>query len=149
MEERFERFSMAIFSLTRYWNKIASDVMQRYDLKGPYALYILAMAENREGVTSMELCEKYGRDKADVSRAINLMEKKGFVERRGDTVYRARVVLTAEGEKLASELNEFVKKATEAAGVGVGDENRETFYKSLEIIMDNLCQMSEKGISQQ
>lgn len=148
MEDRFEKFSMAIFNLTRYWNKIASDVMQRYDLKGPHALYLLAMAENEEGVTSMELCEKFGRDKADVSRAINAMEKKGFVVRRGDTVYRARIALTDAGKVLTSELNEFATKATAAAGVGIGDENRDAFYKNLEVITDNLRQMSEEGLPQ-
>lgn len=148
MEERFERFSMAIFHITRYWNKIASDVMHQYDLKGPYALYILAMSESEEGITSIELCEKYGRDKADVSRAINAMEKKGLVVRRGETVYRARVALTENGKALADELGGIVSKATAAAGVGIGDDKRAEFYNNLEIIKENLREVAYSGLSE-
>ena len=35
--DRFERFTLAIFTITRYWNRIATEEMQKHGLKGPYA----------------------------------------------------------------------------------------------------------------
>ena len=33
MVERFERFSLAIFEISRYWHKLAAEEMSAYGLK--------------------------------------------------------------------------------------------------------------------
>ena len=35
MIDRFERFSLAITEVSRYWHKIASGEMEQYGMKGP------------------------------------------------------------------------------------------------------------------
>jgi len=83
MIDRFERFSFAISEISHYWHKIATDEMGKYGLKGVHALYLTAMHRHPEGITSAQLCEECGKDKADVSRCVSLMEKKGLVIREG------------------------------------------------------------------
>ena len=91
-----------------------------------------------------ELCS---RDKADVSRAIALLEKNGLVERDGaSSNYRAPLKLTDEGKKIAEMINEKASAAVEYGGHGLSDADRETFYAALELITSNLQKLTEKGL---
>lgn len=148
MITRFEKFSFAISEISRYWHKIASDEMDKYGLKGPYAVYFTAMSRYPEGITAAQLCEICGRDKSDVSRAITLMEKKGLVSKISvsQTLYRARLVLTQEGKTAAQQINERARMAVEFGGKGISEENRKIFYESLEKIANNLQAISEDGL---
>ena len=147
MLERFERFSYYISEISRQWHKISADVMEKYGLKGPYSVYFTAMYRYSEGVTATKLSELCSRDKADVSRAVSLMEKKGLVTREG-TNYRALLKLTDEGKAVANRIKINAEAAVEYGGKGLTDEQRETFYLALETICSNLQELSEKGLQQ-
>lgn len=148
MVERFERFSYAIFEISRCWHKLAAEEMAKYNLKGPYAVYLLAIQRSKEGVTSAQLCELCGRDKADVSRAISVMEGKGLIKRdaAGSKRYRALLTLTPEGEVAARHVCRRASLAVEHAGKGYSDEDREIFWQVLDTIASNLQHLSKAGI---
>ena len=146
MLDRFERFSFSIFEISRCWHKIAAEEMVKYGLKGPHAIYLLALQQNEEGLTSAQLCEICGRDKADVSRAMMLMEKKGLVQRQGGNTYRARLVLTASGMQAAKQVEGRACIAVQVAGKDISDEDREIFYAALTSITQNLRQLSRDGL---
>ena len=80
MIDRFERFSYALFEISRCWHKIAADVMAERGLKGPYAIYLVILRRYASGLTATRLCEMSGRDKADVSRSVSAMEKEGLIQ---------------------------------------------------------------------
>ncbi|MBE6765066.1 MAG: winged helix-turn-helix transcriptional regulator [Clostridia bacterium] len=145
---RFEKFSFAISEISRYWHKIAADEMDKYGLKGPYAVYFTTMYQYADGLTASQLCELCGRDKSDVSRAIAVMEKKGLVKKESvnQKLYRARLTLTPEGRIAAEHINERAKLAVEFGGKGLSDEHREIFYNALDKISSNLHTLSEDGI---
>lgn len=148
MVERFERFSYAIFEISRCWHKLAAEEMAKYSLKGPHAVYLLAIQRSREGVTAAQLCELCGRDKADVSRAISVMEQKGLIKRDvvGSKHYRVRLSLTEEGEKAAQHVCRRASLAVEHAGKGYSGAEREIFWQVLDTIAFNLQQLSKEGI---
>ena len=81
MVDRFERFSFAISEISRCWHKLAAEEMEKYGLRGPHCLYLLAMYHHPGGVTAPQLGELCGRDKADVSRMMAMMREKGLVVR--------------------------------------------------------------------
>ncbi|MBQ7836648.1 MAG: MarR family transcriptional regulator [Clostridia bacterium] len=145
MLSRFERFSVSISELSRYLHKISADEMEKYGLKGPYAIYLLTMHRYSEGITATELSERCDRNKADVSRAVTAMEEKGLVYRKGAS-YRARLILTPEGEKAAHHVGERARLAVEMGGKGLTDREREIFYTAMETIADNLRAMSKDGM---
>ena len=101
-----------------------------------------------EGITSIKLAELCSRDKSDVSRAISLLEKKGLVIKQAvnENFYRAALILTEEGRKIAEAINEKVQLAVQLGGNGLTDSQREIFYNALELISSNLEALSEKGI---
>ena len=145
MIERFERFSHAIFAISRSWHRLTAEEMEPYGLKGPHAIYLVALLRSAEGLTCAQLCELSGRDKADVSRAISTMESKELVQRHGNQ-YRARIVLTEQGAQAAEQVCQRASLAVEYAGVGYSQEQREIFWQVLDTIAANLQNMTKTGI---
>lgn len=151
MIDRFERFSFAIFEISRHWHKLAGEEMEKYGLRGPHAVYLLAMHRNPQGMTPTQLCEFCGRDKADVSRMMSIMEKKGLVTRQSanQSLYRGLLKLTEAGKAAAEFVCSRASLAVELASQGLSDENREIFYRSLDLITGNLRRISKEGLPQQ
>ena len=143
MIARFEKFSYAISELSRCWHKIAAEEMKQYELKGPYAVYFTTLYRCG-GITASKLSELCGRDKADVSRAVSVLEKKGFI--RKDAGYRATIHLTATGEILAQSISQKVMTAVSYAGKDLSEGDRNTFYACLESLVHNLQTLSQNGL---
>ncbi len=145
---RFETFTLALSRLSAYWNKIAGEELAPYGLKGTHIVYLIALYKTDEGLTSAKLCEMCARDKAEVSRAIRIMEEKGLVRRENTTAngYRARITLTELGREMTFALRERIKLAVEKGGTGLTEEERENFYNSLETIGANLKKISDMGL---
>ncbi len=141
--DRFERFTLSVFSITRYWNKIATEEMKGYGLKGAYALYLVMLDKAEEGLTAAQLSEVTQRDKADVSRAIAQFRKQDLVKPYGDNRYRAPITLTEKGRKLCKQIEKKAGEALQYAGQGISEEMRQNMYQALEIIAKNLKDFSE------
>ena len=148
MVGRFEVFTLALSEIMSSWNKIASEEMKTFGLKGNCVIYLIALYKHPEGLTAVKLCDMCDRDKAEVSRAISSMEKKGLVVRTNTTVngYRANITLTDEGREVTRILREKVKLAVEKGGEGLSEEQRECFYNALSVIGANLKRMSKEGL---
>ncbi len=150
MVERFEKFSFEIFETTRYWHKLASEEMAKYGLKGPHSTYLMALYRYKDGITAPQICELCGKDKADVSRMMSIMEEKGLVikESNGKNMYRGLFKLTEKGIDAAQQVRKRIVLAVDLAGKGLSEEDRENFYRSLEIISENLRTLCEEGLPQ-
>ena len=148
MTERFEKFSFAISELYHYLHKITHTEMEEYGLKGPHAIYFFVLARHKEGMTCSELSEASFRDKADVSRAMTLFEKKGLVKKEGGTQnsYRAKILLTEEGMEAAKKLHKRAKVVVGAVGAGLTEENRTILYDSLELLASNMREICKDKI---
>ena len=150
MIDRFEHFSFAISEISRCWHRIAGDEMSNHGLKGPYAVYFTAMYRYPDGITAVQLGEVCSRDKADVSRAMQLMEQKGLITKQtGEKkAYRALLKLTPAGMELAKTINQKAVLAVETASKGLCAEKRAIFYEALDLITTNLQQLSKTGLSE-
>ena len=148
MLERFEKFSLAIVEISRFWHKIAGEELAKYGLKSSHITYLLTLYRYPEGLTAPKLAELCGRDKADVSRMVTILEKKGLVRKQtvDGKLYRAKLLLTEEGKKAARHVRQRAAVAVELAGAGLSDKNREVFYEALEQITKNLQTLSREGI---
>lgn len=148
MVERFERFSFAISEISRYWHKLTTDEMEKYGLKGTHSVYLLTMLRYPEGITAPQICELCGKDKADVSRMMSIMEKKGLVTKEGiyQNLYRGVFKLTEEGRKAAEHVSKRASLAVEIAGKDLSHEKRTIFYEALESIAGNLRSLCKEGM---
>lgn len=148
MIERFEKFSLSITEISRYWRKLATEEMEKYDLKGPHATYLITMYRFPEGITVPQLCEVTGKDKSDASRMIAILETKGLVKKQtmGGSSYRGLLELTDAGRQAAEHVRQRACRAVEMAGKDLTEESREAFYAAMDSIVNNLREMSQDGI---
>ncbi len=151
MLERFARFSLAIAEIDRCWHKLATEEMANYDLNSPHAVYLTTLYQFEEGITAAKLGELCCKNKADVSRMVSIMEKKGLVRKEaiGDSLYRAKLLLTEEGRLAAEHVRSRAAVAVELAGAGMSDSERELFYRCLEQIAANLKTLCKEGLPQE
>ena len=150
MLDRFARFSLAISEIDRCWHKLAAEEMAKYDLNSPHAVYLTTLYNFEEGVTAAKLGELCCKNKADVSRMVAILEKKGLVRKEaiGGNLYRAKLRLTEEGKQAAEHVQRRAALAVELAGSGMTDTDREVFYRCLEKITINLQTLSKEGLPQ-
>ncbi len=150
MLNRFTRFSLAISEIDRCWHKLAAEEMAKYELNSPHAVYLTTLYNFEEGITAAKLGELCCKNKADVSRMVTILEKKGLVQKEavGGNLYRAKLLLTAEGKQAAEHVQQRAALAVELAGSGMTDSDREVFYRCLERITINLQTLSKEGLPQ-
>ena len=148
--DRFARFSFAISEINRCWHKLAAEELAKYGLNGAHAFYLYTLYNNPEGITAAKLGELTGKDKADVSRMVAILEKKGMLKKQavGGNMYRALLKLTDQGCEAAKHVQQRAAVAVESAGGGLSDSDRAIFYHSLEQITINLQNLSKDGIPQ-
>ena len=151
MLDRFSRFSLAISEIDRCWHKLAAEEMARYELNSPHAVYLTTLYNFAEGITAARLSELCCKNKADVSRMVSILEKKGLVRKEAvsGNLYRARLMLTEEGKRAAEHVQQRAAVAVELAGSGMTDAEREVFYRCLEQITANLQTLSKEGLPDQ
>ena len=150
MLNRFARFSLAISEIDRCWHKLAAEEMEKYELNSPHAVYLTTLYNFEEGITAAKLGELCCKNKADVSRMVAILEKRGLVRKEaiGGNLYRAKLLLTEEGKHAAEHVQQRAALAVELAGSGMTDADREVFYRCLEQITTNLQTLSKEGLPQ-
>ncbi len=148
MLSRYEHFTFATNEINRFLRKLTGDEMKKYGLKSPHAIYFTMLSQNAEGLTATQMCELSGRDKADVSRMLALMEEKDLVIKKGvhQNLYNGVFILTEKGFQIAECVRQKAAKAVEIAGKDLTDKARQDFYDALDSIVTNLKELSMKGI---
>ena len=148
MIARYARFSSAISGINQYIQKIESDEMKEYNLRGSCAQYLVAILCSDAELTATRLADICRKDKAAVSRAVVEMEEKGLLIRTGSASnnYRSSVVLTEKGREAAKSVADKACHAVELAGKGFPEEDRERFYEILELLSGNLKDISRVGL---
>ena len=145
MKERIETFTVLIAKIGRNIRKIKNQEMSEYSLRGPhvfciYYLYTLG------SLTVTELAERCEEDKATISRSIDYLVERGFVERPDKNAkrYNAHLSLTENGFIAGEKICDKVDRVLYEAGAGLNEEERVSFYQSLAIISDNLERLANK-----
>lgn len=148
---RYEQFSFIISVINRHIQKIERDEMVKYGYKGAFAQYLMIMRHHSDGVTAAQLSELCDKDKAAISRVVSEMIEKGLVLRNSasDTAYRAKLVLTEEGHRIADIVSQRGIQAVDAVGNELSDEERKNFYSTLDYIASKLQYISKEGIPQE
>lgn len=150
MVDRFEKFSAAMVEISRYWHRIADSVMAQYGLKGTYAVYFTALYRSAGGLTAVQLGELCCRDKADVSRALTVLAREGFIQKEcdGQRLYRAQITLTDSGKAAAGQIMKSAQAAVDYVGKDLNQDSRMIFYRCLDSIVSNLQALSKEGLTQ-
>ena len=139
MEERFETFTVLIGRINRNIRKIKNQEMASYQLKSIHisCLYYLYSAGS---LTAAELCERCEEDKAAVSRALDYLEKEGYLEASDKNAkrYRHPLHLTEKGVQASSIIAAKIDAVLEEINSSLTEQERLAFYRSLTAISNRL-----------
>ncbi len=145
MEQRFETFTVLINRISRNIRKLKIQEMAEYNLRSAHVscLYYLY---STEGLTATDLCERCEEDKATISRALDYLETNGYLtcESQNAKRYKTPFVLTDKGQLVAKQIAERIDGILDEISIGLTEEERLSFYRSLTIISDSLDNMSNK-----
>lgn len=144
MEERFETFTVLIAKISRSIRRIKNQEMADYNLKSPHisCLYYLYLTE---GLTATELCERCEEDKASISRSLDYLESNGFLFCESKTAkrYKSPLLLTEKGREAGKRIADKIAGILDEISVGLTEEERLSFYRSLTFISDSLDGISK------
>ena len=138
-QDRLDEFMTLIVGASRCVTKLKSRYMSTYGLGSTHTMCIRKLYSSKSGLTRTQISEACELDKAQVSRIVVELAQKGFiVEGPGSSNYKRRVVLTAEGEKIAEEINRIVLEINTYVSGDIPKQDLETFYKVFGHIYDKL-----------
>ena len=139
VEERFETFTVLIGRINRNIRKIKNQEMASYQLKSIHisCLYYLYSSGS---LTAAELCERCEEDKAAVSRALDYLEKEGYLEASDKNAkrYRHPLHLTEKGTQAGSIIAAKIDAVLEEINSSLTEQERLAFYRSLTAISNRL-----------
>lgn len=146
MKERFETFTVLIAKISRNIRKIKNQEMAEYGLRSPHisCLYYLYSAES---MTATDLCERCEEDKATISRSLNYLEENNYLtcESKNRKRYKSPLVLTEKGQEVGKKIFDKVNRVLDEAGAGLTEEERETLYRCLTIVSNNLERITDSN----
>lgn len=148
MVQRYEAFASSVAKIFRSIQKIENEEMKKYNLKGAFAQYLVVMDRYPAGITPTELYDVTGKDKAIVSRAVSEMIEKGLITKPNIPGYRVPLFLTDKGKEAAAYVSERASLVVKKAAVHIGEKQLEGFYKRLEILGENLHELSNHGLEE-
>ena len=145
MEARFETFTVLLNRINRNIRKIKNEEMANYELRSPHisCLYYLYISE--EELTSKDLCERCEEDKATISRSLDYLEKNGYLICKSETKkrYNAPFELTERGNRAGKRIADKIAAVLEEISTGISDRDRIIFYRSLNIISENIDKVAK------
>lgn len=137
MENIFENFTITILKLNKLVQKIKNYEMREYGLKTIHVMCGYYLNSHPEGLTASELTKLTLEDKAAISRALKTLQEKGFIS-YDPNKYNAEIRLTDAGKEFASAIGKKAEKAVRAGSYDFTDEQRNSFYRELDTIANNL-----------
>ena len=137
MENIFENFTITILKLNKLVQKIKNFEMQEYGLKTIHVMCIYYLNIHPEGLTASELTRLTLEDKAAISRALKVLQEKGYAS-YDQYKYNAEIRLTDGGKEFASIICQKADRAVSAGSYDFTEEQRTSFYRQLKAIAENL-----------
>ncbi|MDO9530788.1 MAG: MarR family transcriptional regulator [Deltaproteobacteria bacterium] len=99
---------------------------------------ILRVLWEEEGLSQKEIGDRLFKDKPNVTRMLDALERKGLIFRQPTDRRRYSIFLTKEGKKLQAELLPIVLQVQETATNSLTKSDLETLQNLLNIIYGNL-----------
>ncbi len=139
MYERFKAFTVLILKINRCIHKIKTEEMIEFNLKSTHVscLYYLY---REQALTAKELRDICEEDKSYISHSIRYLEENGYIrcDSNAKKRYNATFSLTERGTEIAARIAHKVDAVMTSIGAGLSEEERDTLYKCLNRISDNM-----------
>lgn len=134
-----ESIGRLIYKTSLNLRNYAEQMLSPYDLTVEQ-FHILKNASMNLGLSQNKLCEQVGKKPANITRILDRLEKKEWIERRPNPNDRrsSLVYLTDEGERIIEEVSSNFEEYSSWFITGVSNEEELLFRKVLSKIDDNI-----------
>jgi len=108
---------------------------------------VLSTLAEQESINQKTLSIKIGKDPTSLLRILDILEKKGFIERRqflGDR-RASSLFITAEGKRLRNEVAPYIEDRFKEITAGISENKIEIYERVLKEIDRNLDELLEKS----
>ena len=133
--ERFSPFVLYIERISKNIKRIADSKMEPYGLRSSHVMCILQLAKSENGLSSTELSEACGVDKAFISRITSeLMEKKYITkdEENAVGIYKTKLILTENGKEINKIIVGILEDCFKSVDARLTKKKLDVFYDVLE-----------------
>ena len=96
-------------------------------------------------LTSKDLCERCEEDKTTISRSLDYLEMNDYLICKSERKkrYNSPFSLTEKGKRAVKRIAEKITAILDEISSGISDENRATFYRSLNVISQNIDKIAK------
>lgn len=136
------RYETLGFYLDRAFNASVKFINKTFAEKGyniQYAQFTLMKAiEAKEGISQIELSRILYKDRGSITRTLQTLQKKGYIEISEKDKRTNRISLSSKGRKILPELDKLANAKTERALEAISELKENEVYDLLERIAKNL-----------
>jgi DNA-binding MarR family transcriptional regulator len=149
--DHLELFTLTLADVLKSIKKLKDQRMSAYGLRSSHVMVLYILGRTPDGLTPAELSDASSVDKALISRIIAELTEKGFVTTApsGGRRYKARLLLTEEGRKVADYIADAVGDIQQKVSGDISEEDLEVFYRTLFTLQTNFRNLAEEGDNQE
>ena len=142
MSDKIEQ--IVFYSIDRVYRKKQQYAAQKFSEHGiditPEQWVVLKVVDQYDGIQQVELADKAAKDTASITRILDILQKKGFVERRpAENDRRAYAVhATKKGKSLLKQNIDFVIGIREQATKGISKADMDTLKAIMKKMEENM-----------
>ena len=142
MNLKFQLFNKRLLQITNEIQRLRLLYLKQFGLTGIHFVCIVAL-DGKGELTAKELMEEDVVDKAQVSRALNDLIDKCYVQAvPGQTgVYKKKYALTDKGREMAGKVKQIAADIVLKADEGISEEDIAVMYSTLDRIYSNLYEV--------
>ena len=145
-----DRLGFLMVTLTRQWRRFVEEQLAANGLTDATWTPLLHLRAWGDGVTQKELAERVGLDGSSLVRLLDILEGKGWVERRADAADRRskRIFLTAEGHQAVDNIRATMLEAERSLLQDLDEAEIEAMLGSVNKVRARIEQMLEQRCTQ-
>ena len=145
-----DRLGFLMVTLTRQWRRSVEEQLAVSGLTDATWTPLLHLRAWGDGVTQKELAERVGLDGSSLVRLLDILEGKGWVERRADPADRRskRIFLTEEGNTAVDSIRATMLEAELSMLQDLDDAEVEAMLGGVQKIRSRIDQMHAQRCAQ-
>ena len=145
-----DRLGFLMVTLTRQWRRFVEEQLAVSGLTDATWTPLLHLRAWGDGVTQKELAERVGLDGSSLVRLLDILEGKGWVERRADPADRRskRIFLTEEGNTAVDSIRATMLQAELSMLQDLDDAEVEAMLGGVQKIRSRIDQMHAQRCTQ-
>ena len=145
-----DRLGFLMVTLTRQWRRFVEEQLAANGLTDATWTPLLHLCAWGDGVTQKELAERVGLDGSSLVRLLDILEGKGWVERRADAADRRskRIFLTAEGHQAVDNIRATMLEAERSLLQDLDEAEVEAMLGSVNKVRARIEQMHGQRCTQ-